>query len=198
MKAILFDLGRVLVHYAHTQTVNAVADRCVQDMTAVAALMQETATAFGTGAISAEAFHQRLVDEVGLQAEFEEFVELYAAGIQRDDEALAYAVALQQRPDVTVGIISNTNEAHVIWLDEHVPELVEFDLVVMSNEVALIKPDPAIFEIAMELLSVLPEQTVFVDDLAENVVAAQALGLTGIVHHDWATTRPQLEAWLAA
>ncbi|MCB0085498.1 MAG: HAD family phosphatase, partial [Caldilineaceae bacterium] len=162
----------------------------------VDAYMHSVSTALGVGELSAEEFHEQLVQKMGFDREFGLFIDLYASGIQRNEEALAYAVSLQQRPDVTVGIISNTNAAHVLWLDEHVPELVEFDLVIMSNEVAMIKPDARIFELAMELLNVLPEQCIFIDDLAENVAAAQTLGLAGIVHTDWQLTRPQLEAWL--
>ncbi|MEZ4613951.1 MAG: HAD family phosphatase [Caldilineaceae bacterium] len=195
-KAIIFDLGRVLVHYNHQATLSAVADRCDVPTAQVVALMNELSTPLGVGALSAEEFYQRLTDELGFREDFPTFIDLYAAGIQRDEDALAYALALQQRSDTTVAIMSNTNAAHVQWLDQHVPELLQFDLVMMSNEVALLKPDAAIFELAMELLSVLPAQCIFIDDSEPNVIAAQALGIQGIVHHDWAVTRPTLEAWL--
>lgn len=81
------------------------------------------------------------------------------------------------------------NDGHVLWLDEHVPELAEFDLVMMSNEVGLHKPDPEIFRLALELLAVEPAAALFIDDLAQNVAAAQALGLAGVVHTDWEITR---------
>ena len=126
-----------------------------------------------------------------------EFQEAFCAGMGRDPAALAYAVSLQARPGVTVGVISNTNATHVAWLDEHVPELDELDLVMMSNEVGLLKPDPAIFELALDLLEVTPAQALMVDDMDYNVAAAQALGIAGIVHRDWGETRPLLEAWLA-
>ncbi len=197
MKAILFDLGRVLVDYDHQATVAAVADHATAGLAAVEQLMLTHAMALGVGELSAEEFYELLVKEAGLQSDFANFINSYATGIQRNEAALAYAVALQQRPNVTVAIISNTNDAHVRWLDEQVPELIQLDLVMMSNEVALHKPDPAIFELALELLSVLPEQAIFIDDIAENVAAARALGLAGIVHTDWTITRPQLEAWLA-
>ncbi len=196
MKAILFDLGRVLVDYDHQATVAAIVDQSTADLAAVEQLMRTHATALGIGDLSAEEFYELLVREGGFEGDFATFIERYATGIQRNEAALAYAVALQQRPDVTVAVISNTNDAHVRWLDEQVPELIQLDLVIMSNEVALHKPDPAIFELALELLNVLPGQAIFIDDIAENVAAAQALGLAGIVHTDWTMTRPQLEAWL--
>jgi HAD superfamily hydrolase (TIGR01509 family) len=196
MKAILFDLGRVLVDYDHQATVEAVAARTTAGLAAVEQLMLAHATALGVGELNAEELYELLVAEVGFQDDFPTFIDLYATGIQRNEAALAYAVALQQRPAVTVAVISNTNDAHVRWLDAHIPELMQLDLVMMSNEVALFKPDPAIFELAMELLSVLPAQCIFIDDIADNVAAAQTLGLAGIVHHDWAITQPQLETWL--
>ncbi|MCB0123817.1 MAG: HAD family phosphatase [Caldilineaceae bacterium] len=197
MKAVLFDLGRVLVDYDHQATVAAVAAQTEAGLAAVQALMTTHATALGVGDLNAEEFYQLLVAEVGLRSDFLDFIDCYAQGIQRNESALAYAVELQQRPGVTVAVLSNTNDAHVRWLDQHVPELIEFELVMMSNEVAVLKPDAAIFELAMELLNVLPEQCIFIDDIAANVVAAQQLGMAGIVHHDWVQTRPVLEAWLS-
>ncbi len=120
----------------------------------------------------------------------------FARGLRRDEAALAYALELEQRPNVLVAVLSNTNEAHVRWLDAHVPELRSFDLVMMSSELGVGKPDPAVFRLALELLDVEAHNALFVDDVAENVAAAQALGIGAIVHTDWATTRPQIEAWL--
>ncbi len=198
MKAVLFDLGRVLVHYDHQTTLTATAALWGLPPASVLEVMKEVGEALGMGDMNAEMFHELLATRFGSAAQFEAFVEAFGAGIQRDEAALAYALALQTRPGITVAIMSNTNDVHVRWLDQLVPELQEFDLVMMSNEVGLLKPDPAIFETALELLEVAPEQAIFVDDSAVNVEAARALGMAGIVHTDWAETRPQLEAWLAA
>ena len=197
MKAILFDLGNVLVHYDHQQTLIAAATLGKVADDDLQRLQRKHGQAMGVGEMEAEELHRLFNREFGLETQFEHFVATFAAGIQRDEAALAYALSLQSRLDVTVAVISNTNAVHVVWLDEHIPELREFDLVMMSNEVGLLKPDPAIFETALELLGVFPHQVIFVDDIAENVEAARALGMAGIVHTGWAETRPQLEAWLA-
>lgn len=196
MNAVLFDMGRVLVEYSHQITVNAVADLCDAGLDAVQQLMVDYGHALGVGDLSAEEFYELLVKEAGLQADFAGFIAAYASGISRNEMALAYAVSLQQRSDLAVAVISNTNDAHVRWLDEHIPELIQFELVMMSNEVAILKPDAAIFEMALELLNLLPEQCLFIDDIAENAQAAQQLGIAGIVHQDWAVTKPAIEAWL--
>jgi putative hydrolase of the HAD superfamily len=55
-----------------------------------------------------------------------------------------------------------------------------FDVVVDSSQVAMRKPDPAIFLLTCERLALRPEECLFVDDLHCNVDAATELGMTTI------------------
>ena len=71
-----------------------------------------------------------------------------------------------------------------------------FDAVVISGEVGLRKPDPAIYRLAAERLGLPPDQIVFVDDLAPNVRAAAAVGMVGVHHTDVDTTAGELEVML--
>lgn len=71
-----------------------------------------------------------------------------------------------------------------------------FDAVVISGEVGLRKPDPAIYRLAAERLGVQPAECVFVDDLAGNVRAAAAVGMVGVHHHDPVATVAELEVLL--
>ncbi len=57
-----------------------------------------------------------------------------------------------------------------------------FDDLVISGEVGLRKPDPAIYRLAAERLGIAPEECVFIDDLERNVEVARDLGMIGIVH----------------
>jgi putative hydrolase of the HAD superfamily len=68
-----------------------------------------------------------------------------------------------------------------------------FDAVVISGEVGLRKPDPAIYALAAERLGLPPEQIVFIDDLRPNVRAAAAAGMVGVQHVDLETTVSELE-----
>ncbi|HST63917.1 MAG TPA: HAD family phosphatase [Mycobacteriales bacterium] len=71
-----------------------------------------------------------------------------------------------------------------------------FDAVVISGEVGLRKPDPAIYALAAERMELPPEQIVFVDDLRPNVRAAVAVGMVGVEHVDVSTTVDELEILL--
>lgn len=196
MKAVIFDLGRVLVEYNPATTVNALAALGNGDVEQVRALLHEIERPLYQGEVEAAELHRLLAERTGLQTNMEEFVNAFGAGLKRDEAALAYAVALQQRPGVTVGVISNTNQAHVYWLDENLPELDQLDLVIMSNEAGLAKPSAAIYELALAELEIAAAAAIFVDDLAENVAGARAIGMHALLHTDWAVTRPALEAWL--
>ncbi len=196
MKAVIFDLGNVLVAYDHRRTLEAVAEVSAATLEELLAIAREIGHTLEVGDMSGAELHELLVQRAGTTRDFDRFFTAFCSGLTPDPQALDYALAIQERPEATSAVISNTNELHVRWLDEHVAALKEFDLVMMSNEVHLAKPDPAIFLLALELLDLPPEQTLFVDDMAENVDAAKALGMAGLVHEDWNKTRPALEAWL--
>jgi epoxide hydrolase-like predicted phosphatase len=55
-----------------------------------------------------------------------------------------------------------------------------FDATVISGEVGMRKPEPAIYRRAAELLDVEPAECVFVDDLGANVKGAVAVGMVGV------------------
>lgn len=196
MKAVIFDLGRVLIGYDHAQTVRGLAAFAGAQEDVVRAAVLEADRKFGLGQLDGAAFAALLRERTGMPDVFDDFYAAFTAGLTRDEEALAYAVELEARPDVLVAVLSNTNELHVRWLDEHVPELGTFDLVMMSNEIGMTKPDAAVYRLALELLDVCAQQAVFVDDARANVEAAQEAGLYGIVHEDWQQTRSLLEEWL--
>jgi HAD superfamily hydrolase (TIGR01509 family) len=78
-----------------------------------------------------------------------------------------------------------------------------FDVSVFSDEVGMVKPDPAFYHWILDRLSVLPEESVFIDDRLGNIEAARALRMTGIhfqtreqVLQDLRTLLPVFPDWL--
>jgi epoxide hydrolase-like predicted phosphatase len=69
-----------------------------------------------------------------------------------------------------------------------------FDVVVISGEVGMRKPEPRIFTHTVELLGLPASACVFVDDLPANVVAAVGTGMVGVRHESYAGTLVELEA----
>lgn len=71
-----------------------------------------------------------------------------------------------------------------------------FDGVVISAEVGLRKPDPAIYRHALDLLGLRPQECAFVDDIERNVRAAADLGIAGLHHIGAEGTVARLEELL--
>jgi putative hydrolase of the HAD superfamily len=67
-----------------------------------------------------------------------------------------------------------------------------FDAVVISAEVGMRKPEERIFRHATGLLGLDPAECVFIDDIEANVQAAEALGMTGVLHTGAAATAAQV------
>lgn len=66
------------------------------------------------------------------------------------------------------------------------------DHVIISAEVGLAKPDPAIYQLAADRLEAHPEECVFVDDMLENVEAAREVGMHAVHHTNTLQTLQQL------
>jgi epoxide hydrolase-like predicted phosphatase len=71
-----------------------------------------------------------------------------------------------------------------------------FDVIVISGEVGLRKPEREIYELCARQLELPPEACVFVDDLAPNVRGAVEVGMVGVLHRTYAETVLELEALL--
>lgn len=69
-----------------------------------------------------------------------------------------------------------------------------FDVVVISGEVGMRKPERRIYEHTIDLIGVPAAECVFVDDLPRNVAAAVDLGMIGIRHVTYGATAAELDA----
>ena len=106
----------------------------------------------------------------------------------RPDPVMFELVHDLKRAGVRVALLSNS------WGNTYPRERIDavFDLVVISAEVGMRKPNPDIFTQALDLLDVRPERVVFVDDAAPNTDAAARLGMHTVLHTDPDDTRTKI------
>jgi putative hydrolase of the HAD superfamily len=71
-----------------------------------------------------------------------------------------------------------------------------FDAVVISAEVGMRKPEERIFRHAAALIGLQPQECVFIDDIEANVVGAEAIGMTGLLHTEPGLTAARLSGLL--
>ena len=80
-----------------------------------------------------------------------------------------------------VGVLTNNVREFREWWWPLMDFSAVFDTVVDSHEVAMRKPNPAIYRLTMDRLGAEPARTAFLDDLQANVDAAGAVGMHGIL-----------------
>ncbi|HQZ37377.1 MAG TPA: HAD family phosphatase, partial [Ilumatobacteraceae bacterium] len=83
--------------------------------------------------------------------------------------------------EIRMGVLTN----NVLEFREHWRSMMPFDEwfddIVDSHEVGLRKPNPAIFQLALARLGAEAGRTVFLDDVATNVSAAESVGIRGVL-----------------
>jgi putative hydrolase of the HAD superfamily len=85
------------------------------------------------------------------------------------------------RTGYTLSVLSNADGALRRRLEAEGLDAL-FDDIVVSAEVGMAKPEPAVFRLAVERLELTPGACVFVDDWDQNVEAARAVGLQAVLH----------------
>jgi len=71
-----------------------------------------------------------------------------------------------------------------------------FKHLVISGAILLVKPEPAIYKHLVEQTGIVPAESVFIDDLLKNVIAARECGFEAIQFRDPASCREELRAYL--
>ena len=144
-----------------------------------------------TGEIEPAEFERRFGPRLGI-AETAGLITRMFAGV-RPEEGVIAAVRAARAAGVRTGLISNSWGTSI-----YDPEALEgmFDVVLISGEVGLHKPQPEIYRLAADRLGVEPQACVFVDDLRENVHGAEQVGMTALLHRDPDATLARLEELL--
>jgi putative hydrolase of the HAD superfamily len=181
-KALIVDFGGVLT----TDIWSSFAAFCEQrglDADAAKKLFRENPEALEllrgleTGKVSQSEFEKRFAELLGTEPEG--LIEGLFAGLEPVEPMID---VLERAPELAIptALISNS------WVMDHYTEEIRelFDVVVISAEVGLHKPQPEIYRLAAERLGVEPQNCIFVDDLRENVEGAEAVGMTGVLHRD--------------
>jgi epoxide hydrolase-like predicted phosphatase len=194
-RGLLVDFGGVLTTNVF-DSFRAFCEAEGLDPQAVKRLFREDPEALGElrklekGELTEDEFSQRFAPYLGVEPEG--LVDRLFAGMG-PDEAMLGAVRSARRQEVRTGLVSNSWGRGRYDRDAF-PEL--FDGVVISGEVGLHKPDPAIFHMGAERIGVPVEECVFVDDLRENCDGAEAVGMTAVLHRGAERTLPRLEELL--
>jgi putative hydrolase of the HAD superfamily len=97
---------------------------------------------------------------------------------------------------VNLYLLSNMPEATYKILIRRHDFFRHFRQLVISGKILMLKPEPAIYKHLVETTGIVPAESVFIDDLLRNVIAAREAGLEAIQFTSPDACRAELRAYL--
>jgi len=181
IRAVVFDLGGVLIDFDFNR-----ANQRIAAMTGLhpddvrrRLLSCQAFLDFECGRISEHEFHGCVEKVIECRIPFAEFHDIWNCIFSAE---IASTVALigPLRERVKVGLLSNTNKLHFDFLKQRFTVLKNLDHVFASHEIGCRKPEAKAYEYVLAQMKVRAPESVFVDDLMENVAAARHVGMHGV------------------
>jgi putative hydrolase of the HAD superfamily len=184
IKNVLFDLGKVLLDFNNENAKNYFKKLGVDDYDkhVMALHSQNIFNELETGALSAEQFikaiSQKLngsVSDADIQNAWNSILMDFRA------ESMMYLEKLKNQYNLY--LLSNTNSLHHAEFDQILFNQLQvtsldsyFTKAYYSHQTGMRKPDRKIYELVLNDAEIAAAETIFIDDMPENVAAASALG----------------------
>ena len=178
---MLFDLGGVLIDFAGVSELSRLLPTGSTDADVKARwLACPHSEAFGRGLLETEVFAERFVADWGVPLRSDRFLAEFRSWA-RGWLPGAVELLAELRPRFRLAVLSNCNPAHWDRLLDDFGVTAHVDAALSSHHLGLRKPDPAIYEAALDHLGVPAGDVLFFDDAAANVEAAIGIGMQAVV-----------------
>ncbi|MDD5162723.1 MAG: HAD-IA family hydrolase [Candidatus ainarchaeum sp.] len=145
---------------------------------------------FNSGKITIQEFFRRIFNvQISIEQE-KQLVKLWTNNWKLDPKMAGLVKKLKK--NYRLGMISNSDPVN---FPNHLKKgwLKPFEVLVLSHELGILKPEKEIYEIAIQKLGLKPEECLFIDDQEKCIETAQKLGMKAI----WFRSFEQLKKDLA-
>jgi FMN phosphatase YigB (HAD superfamily) len=181
IKAVIFDLGRVIVPFDFDLGYKRLEPLCGIPAAEIPARIAATGLVqlFESGGIEPRDFARELSRSLNLDTPYENFREIWSSIFLPETligEAMLRGIARNYR----LLLLSNTNAIHFEMIRENYPLLRHFHSYVLSYEAGAMKPLPAIYLRAIEEAGCMAEECFFTDDIPAYVEGARAQGIDAV------------------
>lgn len=192
-KAVIFDVGRVLFHWDLRYLFSKlIVDEADLERFVGTVITPEWHFQHDAGRPLAEMVEER----IGEYPQHEALIRAYAT---RFNETIPGPVEgmielVEELDEAVVPLFVITNFGHEFWelFRPTQPIFDRFRDILVSGTEKLVKPDPAIYRLALERFGLRADEALFIDDREDNVAGAESIGIAGHVFCDVVTTRQWL------
>jgi HAD superfamily hydrolase (TIGR01509 family) len=192
----LFDLGNTLIKLAYERVLENICRDAKATRDEVVEILELPGgyRDMERGLVSFAEFYEHMCDRTGYRGSLRDFRKVW--GDFFDGPIAGMEELLERvRERYRVAFLSNSNEVHADLIPRQFSALFrKDDRFIFSHRFRVAKPDPEMFRRALEIIGALPQHVVFIDDLIENVLAAQTLGMHAFQFRDAERLTRDLEA----
>jgi glucose-1-phosphatase len=196
-RALLFDIGNVLVHFDFAPAIRRFAERSEAGAGEVSSLLAPLKEAHESGRLGDDEFIAQGMARIGFQGTRAEFAATWGDIFTENSPMTALIDRLAGRHPLY--LFSNTSGLHRDWLFEKFPVFARFDGGVYSYEAGVSKPQESIYRVAVKRFGLDPTETLYIDDLPENIATGGRLRFATHLYsaneHDKLEQR--VERWLS-
>jgi epoxide hydrolase-like predicted phosphatase len=177
IRLIISDFGGVICTFDYRIFCERLARRTGRSAEGIfsAVYGSDLQAAFERGSLTGLEYHRTVMNLFGADVPYEEFFPMY--GDIFTEVPATGALLRRLRPRYPLYLLSDTNEIHLGYVKQTVEVLRLFDELVVSYEVGVLKPDPAIYREALRRSGLPAEACVFFDDRQDNVEGARRVGM---------------------
>ncbi len=194
IRAAIFDIGNVLFHWQPRD----IYERLIGDDRALAAFLDEVVTV--EWHFQHDAGRDFAETSAELTARYPQHAELIALWGPRFNDSVRTPVAgmhelVAKLDSRGVPLFSITNFSHEFFppFRAEWPDLFDrFRNIVVSGDEKLLKPDAAIYRLALDRFGLKADEAIFIDDNAANVAGAEAMGIRSVLFTDSRALRAEL------
>ncbi|MEO5582099.1 MAG: HAD family phosphatase [Saprospiraceae bacterium] len=189
IKNIIFDLGNVIIDLDIPRTTQEMGRlmRHPDKQNEVWTALQPTFHLYETGLISDELFINAFIQHARPQVYAQQVIRAWNAMlIDIPVERLQFLTELKKL-GYQIYLLSNTNGIHLEWVNNYMNKHHRvaslepwFDKTYYSHLMRKRKPDTACFKYVLEDAGLDQEETLFIDDIHENIIGAQEAGIRGL------------------
>jgi len=184
IKNIIFDLGNVLVNVEYERFINriladGVTEKQYKDFFKGA---NYRLLGYESGEISTKQFADKCIKGLGLKMSSNEFSYSFNDMFTEITEMSRLVKKLADEKKYGLFLLSNTSPLHFEYIKQNFGFVNLLHKFALSYELKALKPDEVIYEKTISHLGIIPEESLFIDDLPENCEAAQKSGFKTICY----------------
>lgn len=180
IKAVIFDMGNVLLNYDAVRAANRFAAECGVPRIKVWLhfFTSPIEKAYTRGEISTREFFEHSCKALKTPVSYKDFC-FFWNDIFWENKGMESLVK-KLKKKYPIYVISNTNKLHFDYIKKKFRILRHFKKLFPSHEVGCRKPEPEIYNKVLKKIGLRPEETVFIDDVTKFVRGARRAGMHAI------------------